>query len=97
MIEITIQVRTDVLHSWLKVMGYTQSRLAGELHVSKGRVSQLLSVKHKPSTHLIAKLMLLTDLPFERLFKVIPETTRRQRRNGNVRHVVLAKLSGGGV
>jgi hypothetical protein len=45
-----------------------------ELGVSKGRVSQLLTSHEEPSAHLIAKLMSLTHLPFERLFKVVRET-----------------------
>ena len=67
----TVVVRGDVLISWLTVSDYTKSRLAMELGVSKGRVSQLLTSQEEPSAHLIAKLMLVTNLPFERLFKVV--------------------------
>ena len=67
----TVIVRSEVLTSWLTVADYSQSRLATELGVSKGRVSQLLSSFEEPSAHLIAKLMTLTHLPFDRLFKII--------------------------
>ena len=67
----TIVVRGDVLTSWLTVSDYTRSRLAMELNISKGRVSQLLHSQEEPSAHLLAKLMTLTHLPFERLFKVL--------------------------
>lgn len=67
----TVVVRGDILTSWLTVSGYTKSRLALELGVSKGRISQLLTSNEEPSAHLIAKLMALTHLPFERLFKVV--------------------------
>lgn len=68
----TIVVRSEVLTSWLTVSDYSQSRLAAELGVSRGRISQLLSSLEEPSAHLIANLMTLTHLPFERLFKIIP-------------------------
>ena len=67
----TIMVQTDVLSSWLTLSACTKSQLAYELGISKGRVSQLLSSHHEPSAHLIAKLLVLTHLPFDRLFKVI--------------------------
>lgn len=69
----TVIVRNDVLTSWLTISGYSRSRLATELRVSRGRVSQLLTSFREPSAHLIAKLILLTGLPFERLFRVIHE------------------------
>ena len=67
----TIVVRGEVLTSWLTVSNYSRSQLARELRVSKGRVSQLLTSHQEPSAHLIAKLMLLTRLPFERLFTLL--------------------------
>ena len=67
----TIVVRGEVLNSWLTVSGYSQSQLAKKLHVSRGRVSQLLSSPGEPSAHLIAKLLMLTRLPFDRLFKIL--------------------------
>jgi transcriptional regulator with XRE-family HTH domain len=67
----TVVVRGDVLASWLTVSDYSRSKLAVELGVSKGRVSQLLTSQEEPSAHLIAKLMVLTRLPFDRLFKII--------------------------
>ena len=70
----TVVVRSEVLASWLTVSDCSQSRLAAELGVSRGRVSQLLSSFEEPSAHLIAKLMTLTQLPFERLFKVVLDT-----------------------
>ena len=82
----TIVVRGDVLSSWLTVSDYTQTRLAAELGVSKGRVSQLLTSREEPSAHLIAKLITLTRLPFDRLFKIVqdlpPTTAVRATRPG---------------
>ena len=69
----TIVVRHEILNSWLAVSDCTRSRLASELRVSKGRVSQLLTSYEEPSAHLIAKLMTLTNLPFDRLFRVLRE------------------------
>ena len=67
----TVVVRGDVLTSWLTVSDVTRSRLAQELGVSRGRISQLLTSHDEPSAHLIAKLIDLTHLPFDRLFKII--------------------------
>ena len=69
----TVVVRGDVLASWLTVSDYTRTQLARELEVSKGRVSQLLTSREEPSAHLIAKLMTITRLPFDRLFKILRE------------------------
>ena len=69
----TVVVRGDILASWLTISDYTRSRLAEELGVSKGRISQLLTSQEEPSAHLIAKLMTLTHLPFDRLFQVVRE------------------------
>ena len=69
----TVVVLGEVLTSWLTVSDYSKSRLAGELGVSKGRVSQLLTSEEEPSAHLIAKLMSVTRLPFERIFRVVRE------------------------
>ena len=82
----TVVVRGDVLTSWLTVSNYTRSQLATELSVSKGRVSQLLTSQEEPSAHLIAKLITLTHLPFERLFKILRETPSK-----TVRPVTIAK------
>ena len=62
----TVVVRGDVLASWLTVTDYSKSQLATELGISRGRVSQLLTSSEEPSAHLIAKLMVLTRLPFDR-------------------------------
>jgi transcriptional regulator with XRE-family HTH domain len=67
----TVVVRGDVLASWLTISDYSRSRLAADLAVSKGRVSQLLTSKEEPSAHLIAKLITLTHLPFDRLFQIV--------------------------
>ena len=69
----TVVVRGDVLESWLTLSAYSRSRLATELGVSKGRISQLLSsfYPEEPSAHLMAKLITVTNLPFERLFKIV--------------------------
>ena len=67
----TIIVRSDVLSSWLTVSGYTRTQLAADLGVSKGRVSQLLSSPEEPSAHLMGKLLKLTGLSLERLFRIV--------------------------
>ena len=67
----TVVVRGDVLTSWLTVSGYTRSKLAAEIGISKGRISQLLTSQDEPSAHLIASLLMLTRLPFERLFQIL--------------------------
>jgi len=67
----TITIRRQVLESWLCVEDYSKARLADALQVSRGRVSQLLGAGAEPSAHLIAKLLLLTKLPFERLFQIV--------------------------
>ena len=73
---------------WITVSDYSRSRLATELEVSKGRVSQLINSQEEPSAHLIAKLLTLTHLPFDRLFEVIrtdgtsAKTSPRSRGNG---------------
>ena len=67
----TVIVRSEVLSSWLTISGYTKTQLASELGLSKSRVSQLLSSAEEPSAHLIGKLIALTHVPFDRLFKII--------------------------
>ncbi len=71
----TVVIRREILTSWLNVSAYSQSRLALELGISRGRISQLLTSREEPSAHLIAKLMTLTSLPFDRLFKVMREAS----------------------
>lgn len=79
----TVGIKKDVLVSWLKVTDFSQSDLAEKLQVSKGRVSQLIHSDVEPSAHLIAKLMLVTQLPFDRLFYVREEESPdRAERNG---------------
>ena len=70
----TVVVRGEVLTSWLTVVDCSRSQLAAKLGVSKGRISQLLTSQEEPSAHLIAKLMLLTHLPFNRLFMLLRDT-----------------------
>ncbi len=67
----TVIVHSEVLSSWLTVSGYTRTQLASELEISKGRVSQLLSSAEEPSARLIGKLITLTGLSFDRLFKLV--------------------------
>ena len=69
---ITITVRREVLRSWLMVSDYTASRMANELNVSRGRISQLLNSDQELSARLIGGLLHLTKLPFDRLFSVKP-------------------------
>ena len=84
----TVVVRGDILESWLAVSDYSRSRLATELGVSRGRISQLLNSQEEPSAHLIAKLITLTHLPFDRLFRIVrtndttAKTSVRSRGNG---------------
>ncbi|MBI4436214.1 MAG: hypothetical protein HY590_02225 [Candidatus Omnitrophica bacterium] len=73
----TIVIRSDILESWLTVSDYSKSRLASELGISKGRISQLLTSREEPSAHLIAKLMTLTFLPFDRLFVIVRDNPSR--------------------
>ena len=77
----TVVVRGDVLESWLTISDYSRSQLAQELRVSKGRISQLLTSHEEPSAHLIAKLMTLTHLPFDRLFKLVRTNSIPQTRS----------------
>ena len=70
----TVVVRGDVLESWLTVSDHSRSQLATELGVSRGRVSQLLTSREEPSAHLVAKLIVLTHLPFDRLFRIVHES-----------------------
>src|SRR3989338_6159896 len=98
----TVVVRGDILESWITVSDYSRSRLASGLEVSKGRVSQLLNSHEEPSAHLIAKLLMLTRLPFDRLFKVVrtpaqvssesTTTTTSPRPRGNGRSVLVHPL-----
>lgn len=89
MSELTVSVRRDVFRSWLKISGYTRSRLAHELNVSRGRISQLLNSNQHPSNRIIAGFLKVTHLPFERLFAVKqrnggrsgPADRRRQKRS----------------
>lgn len=78
----TVAVRQEVLRAWLQVSAYTRARLAEELGVSRGRVSQLCGRATEPSAHLIAKLMAVTGLPFDRLFYLAQERNGRRRMNG---------------
>ncbi len=83
----TVVVRGDVLSSWLTVSSYSKSQVAAELGVSRGRISQILSSKDEPSAHLIAKLLILTQLPFTRLFRIAhSQTDRSTNGNGRTRH-----------
>ena len=71
----TIVVRGDILASWLTVSDCTKSQLATELGISRGRISQLLTSQTEPSAHLIAKFLLVTRLPFDRLFKITEKSS----------------------
>ena len=68
----TITVRRDVLRSWLMVSDCTRTQMGEELNVSRGRISQLLNSDQELSARLIAGLLHLTKLPFDRLFVVRP-------------------------
>lgn len=87
----TVVVRGDVLVSWLTVSDYSRSQLAKELSVSRGRVSQLLTSKEEPSAHLIAKLMTITRLPFDRLFKILRETPPAHHQPRHAIHPAIAE------
>ena len=91
----TVVVRGDVLESWLTVSDWTRSHLATQLGVSKGRITQLLTSREEPSAHLIAKFLILTQLPFERLFKIVRDTrpssaSSSRSGNGKAREVLLS-------
>lgn len=94
MAALTVKIRRDVFRSWLKISGYTRSRLAQELDVSRGRISQLLNCNEQPSNRVIAGFLKVTQLPFERLFILKQrnggrndhaERRRPKRSNGNGR------------
>ncbi|MCM8794299.1 MAG: helix-turn-helix domain-containing protein [Candidatus Omnitrophica bacterium] len=74
----TIVVNAQKLLEWLEGAGFSKSQLAALLHVSRGRVSQLLTSKEEPSAHLIAKLLLTTRLPFEQLFQIVREDEHKR-------------------
>ena len=78
----TLSLRRDVLHAWLRVSGYNQAELARALKVSEGRISQLLHSRKKeePSPRLIAALLGVTSLSFDRLFSLKPEGKLMQKR-----------------
>jgi transcriptional regulator with XRE-family HTH domain len=65
------------------VSGNTQSQLAAELGVSRGRISQLITAQEGLSANLIAKLMQLTRLPFDRLFLIKEKPASRIRNGAN--------------
>ena len=89
----TVVIRRDVLHSWLTVSDYSKSRLAEELGISKGRISQLLNSQEEPSAHLIAKLMTLTYLPFDRLFMIVHDSSPRLSRLPSIRATTTRKTA----
>ena len=66
----TITIRRDVLRSWLTVSDCSRAQMADALSVSRGRISQLLNSDQELSARLIAGLLHLTKLPFDRLFLV---------------------------
>lgn len=68
-----ICLRTDILDAWLRVSNRTKAELARQLGVTKGRVSQLFASPTGASTHLVAKLLLVTGLPFDRLFLIVTD------------------------
>ena len=79
----TVVVRGDILSSWLTISNYSKSQIATELGISRGRVSQLLTSHEEPSAHLIAKLMTVTGLSFDRLFMILRTSPRpHNHRNG---------------
>ena len=85
----TIIVREDILRSWLKISDCSQSQLASSLGVSRGRVSQLFTTGIEPSAHLMAKLLVLTHLPFDRLFEVLEDARDKRvsvHRSSTPRH-----------
>ena len=85
----TVIVCSEVLSSWLTVSGYTRTKLASDLGITKGRVSQLLSSAEEPSAHLIGKLIGLTHLSFDRLFTIIQNESQLQ--NGGSPQPALAR------
>ena len=93
----TVVVRGDVLESWLTVSDYSRSQLATELGVSRGRISQLLTSREEPSAHLVAKLITLTRLPFDRLFRIVQESSVPppvSRKNNHRRNTSVYSKSG---
>ena len=66
-----IQLRHEILKTWMQLAGVNNTRLAHQLRVTKGRVSQLLNSDVMPSSRVIGGLLLITKLPFDRLFMVV--------------------------
>ena len=81
----TVVVRGEVLDAWLTLTESTRSRLAADLGVSKGRISQLLTSREEPSAHLMAKLLTFTQLPFEQLFAIVHSRTPRRSAKSRLR------------
>ena len=79
----TVNVRPEVLNAWLQVAGCSKTRLAQELNVSKARVSQLFTTDVELSAHLIAKLLMTTSIPFDRLFRVAAYPLARKQKLSN--------------
>ena len=74
----TVHIRRDVLKAWLELSGVNHVWLANQLHVTKGRISQILHSDVSPSARLIGGLLLVTQLPFDRLFQVVHSPIRIQ-------------------
>ena len=68
---IRIQLRHEILKTWMRLAGVNNTWLARQLRVTKGRVSQLLNSDMMPSSRVIGGLLLITKLPFDRLFMVV--------------------------
>src|SRR3989338_401881 len=68
-----VVIRRDALKAWLQSAGGNNVWLAQQLSVTPGRISQLLNSDVSPSAQLMGNLLVLTKLPFERLFHVVFE------------------------
>jgi len=84
----TVVVNTDILQSWLVISDLSQDRLAHQLHVSRVRFRRLLRRETELPTRVIGSLLLMTQLPFERLFSVASRSSliARDGRFNNFKH-----------
>lgn len=64
-----IILRTDILKLWLRVTGRNQAWLAAKMGFSKGYISRIMNNDCKMSREFVDRILLITHMPFENLFK----------------------------
>ena len=63
-----ILIRTNLTKNWLREIGRNQDWLAAKLGVSKGYMSQVINNQIKMTIPFIDQMLILTNMPFEKLF-----------------------------